>query len=210
MLTLCWAAKGGSGTTVVAATLALVAERPTLLVDLDGDLPQVLGIGRRPGPGVLEWLASTAGPERLERLAVEIDPTRSLLPRGAVDPPPASDRWGELAVALAAGPRDVVVDAGSGTPPAALLAAADRRLLVTRPCYLAVSAAAASSLAPTGIVLIDEPGRSLDADDVARSVGAPVVAELLVDPAVARAVDSGLLLARLPRPFRRRLQAVAA
>ena len=45
MLILC-SAKGGSGTTVVAASLALLhAQRgPCLLVDLAGDLPAALGI----------------------------------------------------------------------------------------------------------------------------------------------------------------------
>jgi hypothetical protein len=54
-------------------------------------------------------------------------------------------------------------------------------------------------------VLIREPGRALHAADVERAVGVPVVAELDLDPAVARAVDAGLLAARLPRSLQRRL-----
>ncbi|MFZ2440837.1 MAG: hypothetical protein WAW51_00670, partial [Ilumatobacteraceae bacterium] len=57
---LCWSAKGGSGTTVVSAALALVLShrRPALLVDLAGDAPAALGIAEPAGPGVADWLAS--------------------------------------------------------------------------------------------------------------------------------------------------------
>jgi hypothetical protein len=51
---------------------------------------------------------------------------------------------------------------------------------------------------PTGVIVIHEPGRVLSAEDVATAVGAPVVAEINLDPAVARAVDAGLLASRLP------------
>ena len=56
---VCWSAKGGSGTTVVSAALALVLSqsRPALLVDLAGDLPATLGIAEPTGPRVLDWLA---------------------------------------------------------------------------------------------------------------------------------------------------------
>ena len=209
MLTLCWAAKGGSGTTVVAAALTLLAPRPVVAVDLGGDLPAVLGLGDE-GPGVHDWLRSNADAGRLDALARDVHATARVIAAGAIDPPDARGRWRDLADALTSMPDDVVVDAGADDPPSELAAAADRRLLVTRPCYLSVTAAAASGFRPTGIVLIDEPGRQLRRADVERAVGAPVVAELLLDPAVARAVDSGLLLARLPRPFRRRIEAVAA
>lgn len=209
MLTLCWAAKGGTGTTVVSASLALTSATPTLLVDLDGDLPLVLGLGDLPGPGVREWLRSTADAGRLASLEVRVDQDTQLLPAGATGASDEPSRWHDLAAALAADRRDVVVDAGSGSPPPALAAAAERRWLVTRPCYLALRAAAKLPCAPTGIVLVDEPGRALGAGDIESSLGAPVVTQLLVDPAVARAVDSGLLLARVPRAFTRRIRAVA-
>ena len=65
------------------------------------------------------------------------------------------------------------------------------------------------SLAASGIVLVHEPGRALTARDVERSLGAPVVAELHYDPAVARAVDAGLLAARLPRSLAHSLKSAA-
>ena len=53
------------------------------------------------------------------------------------------------------------------------------------------------------MVLVTEPGRALGRADVERTVGAPVVAEVAVDPQVARAVDAGMLTSRLPRGFAR-------
>jgi hypothetical protein len=55
------------------------------------------------------------------------------------------------------------------------------------------------------VVLLTEPGRSLSRHDVEDCIGAPVVAEVAVDPAVARAVDAGLLASRLPRGLEREL-----
>jgi len=193
---LCWSAKGGSGTTVIAAALALVlAQRnPTTVVDLAGDLPAALGIAEPGGPGVRDWMASpTADVAALERLHVAVSDTLQLLPRGSAQQ--LATRWADLADALT---RPTVIDAGTGVPPAELLATAEHNLLVTRPCYLALRLAAASGVQPSGIVLVGEPGRALTARDIERAVGAPVVAELHYDPAVARAVDAGLLAARLP------------
>jgi hypothetical protein len=44
---------------------------------------------------------------------------------------------------------------------------------------------------------------------VEAAVGAPVVATLTLDPAVARAIDAGLLAARLPRLIQRQLRDAA-
>lgn len=206
MITLCWAAKGGSGTTVVAATMAVTSRRPTLLVDLAGDLPTALGIPVPDGPGLGEWSTSSAAADRLHALRVPLAPGLHLLPRG-VQPP--SGRWRELAGHLADLDEAIVVDAGTGAPPAVLREAADRTLLVTRACYLAVRRAVDARVPVDGIVLVEEPGRALGPEDLEASLGAPVVSRVLLDPAVARAVDSGLLLARLPAPFRRELDVAA-
>ena len=58
-------------------------------------------------------------------------------------------------------------------------------------------------LRPSEVVLLSEPGRALTRADVEDCVGAPVVAEVAVDPQVARAVDAGLLATRLPRALAR-------
>lgn len=202
---LCWSVKGGSGTTVVAASLALVLSqhRPTVLLDLAGDAPAALGLPEPSGPGVTDWLASpTADAASLLRLAVPASESLQVLPVGSGLPVEPA-RWGALATALAESEVSVVIDAGSGTPPPALFAAVSQRLLVTRPCYLALRRAVAqssgASVGATGIVLVTEPGRALHARDVERALGVPVVAEVPTDPVVARAVDAGLLAARLPR-----------
>jgi hypothetical protein len=212
MITLCWAAKGGSGTTVVAAALALSRATPTLLVDLGGDQPAVFGIPDSDGQGVLDWVVSPAPVDRIRRLEIEANSLISILPAGRRQPLVQLDdeaRWRELADALARDERDVIVDIGTASPPADLYRVADHRWLVTRPCYLALRAALRFDRSPSGVVLITEPGRALHRSDVEATLGAPVVIELPSDPAVARAVDSGLLVARLPRLLQHELRAVA-
>ena len=202
MITLCWAAKGGSGTTVVTATLALASRAPTLLVDLAGDLPVALGLPDHHGPGIGEWSGSTAPADRLDALRVPLTPTLDLLPRGRVAP---AGRWDELGDHLAGAAQAVFVDAGTAAAPTALRGHADRTLLVTRGCYLAVRRAVAAGDVGDGIVLVEEPGRALGADDLEAALGVPVVSRVLLDPAVARAVDAGLLLAKLPGAYRREI-----
>ena len=64
--------------------------------------------------------------------------------------------------------------------------------------------------AATGVVLVAEPGRALGAREIEAALGLPVVATVLVDPGVARAVDAGLLAARLPAGMRRAMLRAAA
>ncbi len=204
---VCWAAKGGSGTTVVAASLALTSPQPTLLVDLAGDVPAVVGIAEPGGQGIADWLASGAPADALVDLAVPVDESTSVVPRGdgVIDADDA--RWPELAAWMASRPGHVVVDAGTAAPPVALVDAA-RSLLVTRACFVGLRKAVAVMPRPDGVVLVVEPGRALRAADVERSVGAPVVATVSVDPLVARCVDAGLLAARLPRAMSRELRGI--
>lgn len=201
-VTVCWGAKGGSGTTVVAAALALLSARstPTCLVDLAGDSAAALGVATSDGPGVAEWMRSAnAGADALTRLAEPVSDGLRLISPGHL---PLTDdlRWADLGVALRT-IGEVIVDAGTLGPHQALLDSASHALLVTRPCYLALRRAVAAANRPTAIVLVAEPGRALRAADVEHALGAPVVATVALDPAVARAVDAGLLAARLPRPL---------
>jgi hypothetical protein len=103
----------------------------------------------------------------------------------------------------------VYVDAGTGAPPPALLDGDVRSLLVTRACYISLQRAVSAGCRPDGVVLVTEPGRSLRAPDVASTTGAPVVASVSVDVAVARAVDAGLLASRVPRLLQRELRGAA-
>ncbi len=221
MVTLCWAAKGGSGTTVVAAALALSSHRPSLLVDLDGEIPAVLGLPEPDRPGVAEWLQSDASADHLAELLVDIGPRVWLLPwqSGAADRPRDlrtghEPRWATLGDWLHDWSNqwgcDVTIDVGTRVPPGALATRADRSLLVTRPCYLSLRRAVRSATRPTGVILVDEPGRGLGPRDIEHAIGVPVVATVSVDPSVARAVDAGLLATRVPRVMTRALRAVAA
>jgi hypothetical protein len=82
-------------------------------------------------------------------------------------------------------------------------------LLVLRPCYLALRRAVASSLRPSGVVLVEEAGRALGRRDVESALGVPVRAVVAHDPRIARAVDAGLLARRLPGLLERPLRHVA-
>lgn len=220
MLICCWSAKGGVGTTVVATALALVLARSSpagaLLADLAGDAPAALGIGEPDGPGLSSWLAagSSVPPDALSRLAVEVGPGLELLPKGSAGVGAPAERGQVLAGLLGADRRPVVVDCGRVEAEAseavvAVAASATHSLLVTRACYLALRRAASAPLRPSGIVLVTEAGRALGRADVEEVVGAPVRAEIAVDPAVARAVDAGVLAARLPRGLERALRHAA-
>lgn len=206
MLITCWSVKGGSGTTVVAAAIALMAaERlgDTWFVDLAGDGPAVLGAAEPAGPGIGDWLMSPAsvGVEAIARLPIPVGGGLSLIPLGARRQP-TGPRWQLLAEALAVAPQVSVVDLGTAPPPGPLHERAAHDVLVVRPCYLALRRAAALTRPPTAVVMVNEPGRALKKADVEHVTGSPVVAELEWDVSVARAVDAGLLAGRLPRSLR--------
>jgi MinD-like ATPase involved in chromosome partitioning or flagellar assembly len=215
VLIACWSAKGGVGTTVVTSCLALAlsSRNPAgaVLADLAGDVPAALGIGEVDSPGLAGWLRAGADvpADALARLEIEVVRGLSLLPRGPgrLDP----GRADVLTALLEQATRIVVADCGTRPTGAraVVAAAASRSLLVTRPCYLALRHAREVSPRPTGVVVVREPGRVLGRDDVEHVVDAPVVAEVEVDPSVARAVDAGLLASpRLPRALSRALRDV--
>jgi hypothetical protein len=202
---VCWSVKGGSGTTVVATALSLVLARDSdaLLVDLAGDVPATLGLPEPMGPGVTDWMFAgpDIGPSAIANLVLPAVAGVEVLPRGQVAlvvDSTTAPRWEALGAALADDERHVVVDAGTtALPPPGLLDHATT-LLVLRPCYLALRRAAAGPVRPDGVVLVREPGRALGAADVEAVLGVPVRCQVEVDPAVARAVDAGLLAGRLP------------
>ncbi|BAN00676.1 hypothetical protein [Ilumatobacter coccineus] len=209
MLTMFHAVKGGSGTTVTTALTALAHRGPTLLVDLDDELPAALGVGGTDRPGVVDWLGSDAPLDHLSDLMVEVNTSTSMLTTrldaGAAGSAAArleasTTRWMQLSSwcrswATRSGGR-VFVDAGTQPLPQEFVAACDQRLLVTRSCYLALREASRRSLSSTGVVVVREPGRTLTDHDIATSVGAPVSASLTWEPAIARSVDAGLLTSR--------------
>ncbi len=221
MITLCHAAKGGSGTTVVACTRAIRSPGPVLLVDLEGDVPEMLGLDAPSRPGVLQWLASRAPIAHLDDLLVEVTPNCTLLPafeataRRTTAVTDDRERWDGLIDWLVEWADDsggsVVIDAGTTELPPSFVEQCPTRWLVTRACYLALRRAGRLRIRPTGVILVDEPGRSLGRSDVETAVGASIVATLSWDVRVARSVDTGLLLGgRLPRSLGRAFAGVAA
>jgi len=211
---VCWSVKGGSGTTVVASTLALIraaeSQRGALLVDLAGDVPAVLGLAEPSGPGVSEWFSQSENSSRmtLQSIAIQATANLQIIARGS-NLLNSDANFGELCSALKTFDLPIIIDAGCGIPSPDLLAHATSSLLVTRPCYLSLRRAAGLSAKPTGIVLINETGRALGKRDVEAVVGAPVTAEITFDAAIARAVDAGLLASRLPAIMSKQLAAVA-
>lgn len=216
MLIACWSAKGGAGTTVVATSLALsLGERePTgaVLADLAGDAPAVLGLPEPSTAGLAGWhRAGDAVPaDALTRLEIEAGPGLSLLPRGSG--PLATDRSSVLMALLGRSNRPVVVDCGTLTTSAAagiataVAQSADRSLLVIRPCYLSISKASNAPVRPTGAVVVTQHGHPLGRRDVERALGVPIVGQVPEDPAIAHAVDAGLVSGRLPRSLARGLR----
>lgn len=217
MVVSCWSAKGGSGTTVVAVSLALMlAQRPgagVLLVDLAGDVPAALGVPDPSGPGVVGWAAagSDVPADALARIAMPVLPQIDLLARGD-GVGMSRDRLELLVAMLAADDRAVVVDCGTigaDSPAMVVAAGANTSLLVTRACYLSLRRAMAAPIRPSAAVLVSEPGRALDRGDIEAVLGVPVAAEIAIDPAIARAVDAGLMASRLPKRLQRALRDAA-
>ena len=150
------------------------------------------------------------GPEAptdaLDRFAIDAGGGLALLPSGDGDLTGATPEAGAaLAVALSTDPRPTIVDAGvlgARSDPAlqAFVEVADASVIVVRGCYLALRRAVHIDLATraSGAVFVDEAGRSLGIRDVANVLGVPVLATVGVRASTARAVDAGVLPARLP------------
>lgn len=166
-----------------------------MLLDLCGDSSAVLGMQEPVSPGINDWLAEnqTAGADDLLALgnaqgAVLVIHPGDRFVQGA-------PRWDALTQAVCGWGFPVVIDAGTRYFPDSLRVAASQVLLVTRQCYLSLRRATRLTR-PTGAVLVKEDGRVLTPADVESVLGVPIVATVPVDPAVARAVDAGVLPVR--------------
>lgn len=162
-------ARGGQGTSTTAAALALLAARRGRRVELITDTPDTMR--------ALLGLPDAPG----DAEAVDVVPGLTLrsTPSGA----------GSLAI----------YDAGAlaGAHDAAELL----QVAVLRgPCYLSLRATV--DLVRRGIdtiVIVREAGRSLTRGDVASITGLDIAAETHTSPAVARAIDAGVLPATIGR-----------
>jgi cellulose biosynthesis protein BcsQ len=217
VLVALWSPKGGSGTSVLAAAASIVVARApngaVRLADLDGDQPAIFGLGVEPSVGLLDWLDAGVGAptDALDRLTVEVMPGLALLPRGGSErvlaPVAAAEAGAALAVGLRDGAVPTLADCGRAAEPAtrALVEVADVAVVVVRGCYLSMRRAlrAPALRRTSGIVLVEEPERSLAEKDVTRVLGLPVLARVPYRTGAFRAVDAGVLTTRLPESLGR-------
>jgi len=208
------APKGGLGVSVVAASVAalLSRSRPVTVIDFCGDQPDIFGVGDDlvVGQGVHEWLSADASvsSNALSNLEIEVNESLRILPAGLVRPSHVSAERCAKLVEVVAENRTVIADLGVlGSDPVSLrplvCAAGDQTTMVVRACYLALRRARSCPVVVDHVVELVEGGRALRTIDIEAVLGQPVTSRLVLDPAIARAVDAGLLAKRLPRPLRR-------
>jgi hypothetical protein len=188
-------ARGGQGTSTIAASLAVLAagHGPTLLCSDE--------------PAITAALLGVSLPLTDDDV-VEVAPNLDLATAaaGSVTPP---------------GYNVIVIDAGripTGPFDSALgdWAAVDgagpveHYAVLRGPCYVGLATLNARYAGwVDGAIVVLEDGRALTERDVTDVLGVPVVATVPVEPAIARATDAGLLLSRLHRLSLRRLAALA-
>lgn len=206
MLISVWSPKGGSGTSTIAAAMAIVANGPVRLVDLGGDQPAIFGLPTDPLRGAAELFVQDRVDSPWTDL-VDAGGGVALLGRGSGD-----IAWVDgcqlmpWARTMQLAPEIHVVDAGCADTSVAkaLIDGADVSLAVIQPCYLALRRAVRDPrLAEAdGIVVIEDPQRPLRAREVADVLARPVLARVPTTVAIARAIDAGVLPTRLPEPLR--------
>jgi hypothetical protein len=219
VLVVCWSPKGGSGTSVVTIGLAIVESRSdtphgkrasTVIVDLAGDIPAILGMDD-PLIGLAEWITE---PTAFDIRALLIDHGNCLrvLPRGRASLPESrSGAWSRFLLELTDLSNSgctVIVDAGRGPIPRPMEAVADHQYLVTRPCYLALRRAQFVHHTSKAAIVVTEPDRALRPSDVAKVLGLPIAATLEISADIARRVDAGIISSRPPAELIRALTPV--
>ena len=202
MFTILSSPKGGTGTSVVAASLAIVSSSssPTLLVDLAGDQAAILGLPQPP-IGLSDWANGMTYREFDEIVSLCHD-NLYLAPTGTCDFETLNaNAWDKLLRALSLKHSEgcnIIVDLGRADIPLALRKIVDTCYLVTRPCYLALRRAVDLETAFSGVIVVNEPDRVLTSRDVESVLKLKCVAEIPYTSEISRRVDSGLLKSRLP------------
>ena len=195
--------KGGVGTSTVtlltAAQLAQRASGPVAVLDARGDLADMLNPDMSGGSGFPATLDAARDGDSILAAAV---PAGDACPGVHVVHPPGgimtSSTVSRLGSTLVDGGVPVVVDAGrvdgqlagglgevGGQPSARVLVAANEYVSIQR-------AHSWRHWADAGIVLVNDPGRPLSADDFAAIVGEPAVT-VPCSPAVQAFAGTGIL-----------------
>jgi len=204
MITVVYSYKGGVGTSVVAASLALhsaEAKISTLMVDTLGDQPGILAVNS-PLQGYGDWVNNncSTGPP-LHILAKKVIPYLDLLGRGTR----YKFNRATATIALAALSHEfyyynVIIDAGTQDP-VWWGKQGDFDVMVVRSCYLNLRRI--GSIPPnTKVVMVSEFGRALTRQDVEVSIGQNVSVVIPHTPAISRIVDAGLLPVRHHKDLR--------
>ena len=208
-ITALYATKGGQGVTTTTAALALLtahAGHRTLLVDTGHDLPAALGLpDDTDQPELAEYL-EPASRTTLADIITPVAENLDIISRGTAPIVFSTHTYGLLVGGL--GLYDQVIIDTTDTAYAWTLHV-DHRVLVTRPCYLALRRSTITPR-PTHVVLINEPGRALDAKDIEAVTAVPVTATIPYETGIARTIDAGLLTTRLPRTLTRALRPLVA
>ena len=164
-------ARGGQGTTTVAAAIALHAARAgeaVLVAPPEQSAAALLGvpaIQQGDAVEVTEHLMLAAPPTALTAATVVVDGGQ----HDGLDDRLADDHT-------------------------------EAYVVLRGPCYLALATLLSQSgPRPTGIILVAEEGRSLTARDVSEVTDLPVVATVEATQRVARTIDAGLLPSRISR-----------
>jgi len=172
-------ARGGQGTSTVAAALAVLAagHGPTQFVPDDpSSTSALLGVPITTEEEWAEVCPNLVMATNARQVTLQRHPTTTVIDCGR----------------LPNGPFD-------GESSTQLLERAERYVVLRGPCYIALTSVLATGTRFDGVILVVEPGRALSDHDVTDVLGIPVVATRPVDPAIARCIDAGLLLTRLHR-----------
>jgi len=205
MITILSSPKGGSGTSVVAASLAIVSSSsiPTLLVDLAGDQSAIMGLPEPP-VGINDW-ANGMTHREFEEILITCNDNLHLAPSGSSAIEIFSTgAWGNLARELMqreSNGVNIIIDFGQGDLPLAFNKLADMHFMVTRPCYLSLRRTVNIEQKFSGVIVVQEHDRVLTTSDVESVMKLKCVAEVPYSSEISRRVDSGLLKSRLPVPL---------
>lgn len=162
-------ARGGSGTSTVAAVLACQGAIETTVTLTSADPFAMAHLLAVPAP--LPGAAVIVTPNLT--LTVEHDQTASVVP--------------DLRIVDGG----TLTDTGSGGDEHA------RYVVLRGPCYLALATLIGRAERNfDGVILLNEPGRAMTANNVAEVTSLPVVATIPVHARVARCIDAGVLTAR--------------
>lgn len=209
------APKGGVGVSAIAAAVAstLSRQQSVTVVDFCGDQPDIFGCSEETpsAPGVFDWLEAdgSVSADALDNLSIEVSSSLRILPPGSRSSAAvvSAHRCVELVEHLGrSGP--VIADVGVVgrdllSEMSVICGASDRTTLVVRACYLVMRRARMIPIVADDVVEVVEGGRSLRTVDIELVLQQPVISRVPFDPAIARALDAGLVGRRLPRPMSR-------